>query len=221
MVHVVLATVPKDLAAREVLRVRGAQIGPAGRAKAKAKAIASAGGVPLLVRGPRLLARNPRVTRNPNLHTAARTHVTSGPRMARAAMELSASSPMMLPRRRLAIRRRLRALRRAGRRRERSDLSLVLSPRRRGALVHLLMRAKPSRVPGNSLPRLPQLWSCLLGLNRGVRPTASVQRPRGGGKVGYPGKPQASVLLCSGMRVDVLSRLRPDPFLRCIRLERS
>ena len=222
MVHVVLATVPKDLAARVVLRVRVARKGPAGRARAKAKAIASAGGVPLLVRGPRLLARNPRVTRNPNLHTAARTHVTSGPRMARAAMGRSASSLTTLPRRRLATRRRrLRALRRAGRRRERSDLSLVLSSRRRGALVHLLMRAKPSRVPGNSLPRLPQLWSCLLGLNRGVRPTASVQRPRGGGNVGYPWKPQASARPCLGIRADVLSKLRPALFLQLIRLERS
>ena len=220
MVHVVLATVPKDLAARVVLRVRVARKGPAGRAKARVKAIAGARGAPLLVRGHRLLARNPRVIRNPNLHTAARTHVTSGPRMARAAMELSASSPMMLPRRRLATRRRLRALRRAGRRRERSDLSLVLSPRRRGALVHLSMRAKPSRVPGNSLPRLPQLWSCPRVLNRGARPTASVQRPRGGGKVGYPGTRQVSARPCFGTWVDVLSRLHPGPFPLCIRLER-
>ena len=222
MVHVVLATVPKDLVVRVDQRDRVARKGLAGRAKAKARVIAGARGVPLLVRGPRLLARNPRVTRNPNLHIAVRTHVTSGPRMARAATGRNASSLTTLPRRRLATRRRrLRALRRAGRRRGRSDLSLELSPRQRGALVHLLMRAKLSRVPGNSLPRLPQLWSCLLGPDRGVRPTASVQRPRGGGKVGYPGKPQASVPLCSGMRVDVLSRLRPDPFPRCIRLERS
>ena len=83
------------------------------------------------------------------------------------------------------------------------------------------MRAKPSRVPGNSLPRLPQLWSCLLGLARGVRPTASVQRPRGGGRVGYPGKPQASARLCLGMRVDALSKLRPALFFSVISLERS
>ena len=219
MVRVAPATAPKVPAARVVHRVRVPRKGLAGRAKAKAGAVAGARGAPPLVLGHRLLALSPRV-RNPNLHTAARTHVTSGPRMARAAMELTASSPMTLPRRRLATRRRLRALRRAGRKRERSDLSLVLSPRRLVTLVCRLMRAKPSRVPGNSLPRLPQLWSCLRALSRGARPTASVQRPRDGGKVGYPGKPQASARPCLGMRVDVLSRLHPDPFLQCIRLER-
>ena len=221
MVHVVLVTIPKDLAARVVRRVRVARKGPAGRAKAKAKAIEGARGVPLLVRGRRLLARNPRVTRNLNLHTAARTHVMSGPRMVRAAGVLSANSlTMHRLRHLLATRRRLRALRRAGRRRGRSDLSLELSLRRRGALAHLSMRAKPSRVPGNSLPRLPQLWSCLRALNRGARPTASVQRPRGGGKVSYPGTRQVSARPRFGTWVDALSRLHPGPFPLCIHLER-
>ena len=224
MVPVAPATVPKDLAVRAVRRDRRARKGPAGRVMATARVVVGARDAPPLDLGRRLLAPNRRERRNPNLLTdlltAASNHVMSGPETARAAMGPTASSPTTLPRHLLATRRSLRARRRAGRRRERSDLCLELSPRRLGALVPRSVRAKPSRVPGNSLPRLPQLWSCLLGLARGVRPTASVQRPRGGGRVGYPGKPQASARPCLGMRVDVLSRLRPALFHLSISLER-
>ena len=127
MVRVAPATAPKVPAARVVHRVRVARKGLAGRAKVKAKEgdVSANKDAPPLAHGLRLLAPN---LRGRNLHAAC-MHVMNGLRTVRAAGELSASSlTKHQPCHRLATRRSLRALRRAGRRRERSDLSLELSP---------------------------------------------------------------------------------------------